>query len=51
MKNIVVFNKLEYVRPDFDEVNKKIKELAKEVEKSKSIDEIKEVIMKFETVY
>ena len=51
MKNIVVFNKLEYVRPDFDEVNKKIKELAKEVEKSKSIDEIKEIIMKFETVY
>lgn len=51
MKNIVVFNKLEYVRPDFDEINKKIKELAKEVEKSKSIDEIKEIIMKFETVY
>lgn len=51
MKNIVVFNKLEYVRPDFDKVNKKIKELAKEVEKSKSIDEIKEIIMKFETVY
>ena len=31
MKNIVGFNKLEYVRPDFDKVNEKIKELAKEV--------------------
>lgn len=51
MKNIVGFNKLEYVRPDFDKVNEKIKELAKEVEKSKSIDEIKESIIKFETVY
>lgn len=51
MKNIVGFNKLEYVRPDFDKVNEKIKELAKEVEKSKSIGEIKEIILKFENVY
>lgn len=51
MKNIVVFNKLEYIRPEFDKINKEINLLVKEVEKSNSIDALKEIIRKFETVY
>lgn len=45
------FNKLEYVKPRFDKINESIKSFSEEVKKVNNIDELREIIKKFEIVY
>lgn len=51
MKNIVNFNKLEYIKPNFDKINEYIKSFSEEVQKVNNINELKNIIKKFEIVY
>lgn len=51
MENLKNFKDLQYVRPNFDEINKIITSLTDEVKNTKDFDELKDIIKKFEVVY
>ena len=51
MENIKNFKDLQYVKPDFDEVNETIVKLADEAKKVKDFQELKDIIKRFEEVY
>lgn len=51
MEKIINFKELKYVQPNFEEVKEIISKLAEKVKKAKDIEEIKEAIREFESVY
>lgn len=51
MKNIKNFEDLQYVRPNFDEVNKAIAKLTNGAKRAKDFEELKNIIKRFEEVY
>ncbi|VYU53345.1 hypothetical protein [Clostridium tertium] len=51
METLKNFKDLQYVRPNFDEINKTITSLTDGVKKAKNFEELKDIIKKFEVVY
>lgn len=51
MENIKNFKDLQYVRPNFDEVNESITKLTTGAENARNFEELKEIIKRFEVVY
>lgn len=51
MKNIKNFEDLQYVRPNFDEVNETIAKLTDEAKKAKDFENLKDIIKNFEEIY
>lgn len=51
METLKNFKDLQYVRPNFDEINQTITSLTDGVKKAKNFEELKDIIKKFEVVY